>query len=56
MTFEACDVVLGHAVRGLENELKAADRVRYDVDANAVIVDGEEWRQCLAQRSNRRPI
>ena len=33
MTFEAFEVELGHAVRGLENELKAADLARYDVDA-----------------------
>src|SRR5262249_12751173 len=32
MTFEAFEVELGHAVRGLENELKAADLARYEVD------------------------
>ena len=50
MTFEAFEVALGQAVRGLENELKAADLARYDVDANAVIVDGQEWRKCLEQQ------
>ena len=50
MTFEAFEVALGHAVRGLENELKAADLARYDVDANAVMVDGQEWRKCLEQQ------
>src|SRR4029450_1677022 len=50
MTFEAFEVELGHAVRGLENELKAADLARYDVDANAVMVDGQEWRKCLEQQ------
>src|SRR6266436_4763722 len=50
MTFEAFEVELGQAVRGLENELKAADLARYDVDATAVIVDGQEWRKCLEQQ------
>ena len=50
MTFEAFEVALGHAVRGVENELKAADLARYDVDADAVMVDGREWRQCLANQ------
>jgi len=50
MTFEAFAVALGHAVRGLENALKAADLARYDVDANAVMVDGQEWRKCLEQQ------
>src|SRR5712691_4265007 len=50
MTFEAFEVALGQAVRGLENELKAADLARYDVDANAVRVDGQEWRKCLEQQ------
>jgi len=47
LTFEAFEVALGHAVRGLENELKAADLSRYDLDADAVIVGGTEWHQCL---------
>jgi hypothetical protein len=47
MTFEAFEVGLGQAVRGLENELKAADLARYEVDADAVMVDGKEWRKCL---------
>ncbi len=50
MTFEAFEVELGHAVRSVENELKAADLARYDVDADAVMVDGQEWRQCLANQ------
>ena len=50
MTFEAFEVELGQAVRGLENELKAADLARYDVNANAVMVDGQEWRKCLEQQ------
>src|SRR5882672_2914860 len=50
MTFEAFEVALGQAVRGLENELKAADLARYDVDADAVMVDGKAWRKCLEQQ------
>lgn len=47
MTFEAFEVVLGQAVRQLENELKASDLARYDVDADTVMVNGREWRKCL---------
>ena len=50
MTFEAFEVELGRAVRGVENELKAADLARYDVDAEAIMVHGQEWRQCLANQ------
>src|SRR5687768_12895999 len=50
MTFEACEVELGQAVRGVENELKAAELARYDVDADAVMVDGQEWRRCLSNQ------
>ena len=50
MTFEAFEVELGHAVRDLENDLKAADLARYDVDAEAVIVNGQEWRKCLSNQ------
>lgn len=49
-TFEAFEVQLGHAVRGLENELQAADLARYDVEAEARVVDGKAWRKCLAQQ------
>lgn len=47
MTFEAFEVTLGQAVRGLETALKSADLARYDVDADAVMVDGKGWRKCL---------
>src|SRR5229473_1774875 len=50
MTFETFEVELGKAVRGLENELKAADLARYDVEADALIVDGKAWRKCLEQQ------
>jgi hypothetical protein len=50
MTVEAFEVELGHAVRDLENDLKAADLARYDVDAEAVRVDGQEWRKCLSNQ------
>lgn len=49
MTFEAFEAELGQTMRGLESELKAADLTRYDVDAEAVVVDGQEWRKCLEQ-------
>src|SRR5262245_16345342 len=47
MTFEAFEAELGQAVRSLENELKAADLAGYEVDAEAVLVEGKEWRKCL---------
>ena len=47
MTFEAFEVEIGHAVRSLEHELKAADLARSDVDAEAVLVEGKECRKCL---------
>src|SRR5256884_4335994 len=47
MTFEAFEVERGQAVRGLENELKAAALARYEVDAEAGMVDGTAWRTCL---------
>lgn len=50
MTFEAVEVELGQAVRGVENALKAAELARYDVDADAVRVDGQEWRRCLSNQ------
>jgi hypothetical protein len=50
MTFEAFEVALGHAMRELENALKAVDLARYDVAADAVMVDGKEWRKCLANQ------
>ncbi len=49
-TFEEFEVALGHAMRELENALKAADLARYDVTADAVMVDGQEWRKCLANQ------
>jgi hypothetical protein len=51
MTCEAFEVELGRAVRGLENERKAADLTRYDVDADVIMVAGKEWRTCLANQS-----
>jgi hypothetical protein len=51
LTFEAFEVQLGHAMRNVENDLKAIDLARYDIDADAVIVGGKEWRKCLADQS-----
>ena len=50
LTFEAFEVELGRAMRSLENDLKAIDLARYDIDADAVIVGGQEWRKCLADQ------
>jgi hypothetical protein len=50
LTFEAFEVELGHAIRSLENDLKAIDLARYDMDADAVIVGGQEWRKCLSDQ------
>lgn len=49
LTFEAFEAELGKAMCGLESELKAEDLSRYDVDADAVFVNGREWRKCLEQ-------
>ena len=54
MTFEAFEVELGQAVRSLENELKAADLARYDVDAEAVLVEARNG--VSAWRTNHRRI
>jgi hypothetical protein len=37
-------------MRSLENDLKAIDLARYDMDADAVIVGGQEWRKCLSDQ------
>lgn len=50
LTFEAFEVDLGHAMRHVENELKAIDLARYDIDADAVVIGGKEWRKCLADQ------
>ncbi len=50
LTFEAFEVELGHAMRSLGNDLKAIDLARYDMDADAVIVGGQEWRKCLSDQ------
>jgi hypothetical protein len=50
LTFEAFEVDLGHAMRHVENELKAIDLARYDIDADAIVVGGQEWRKCLADQ------
>ena len=45
--FERFEIELCEHVRALENELKAAELARYDVDADAIWVNGREWRRCL---------
>lgn len=50
LSFEAFEEQLGQALRSVENDLKALDLARYDVNAEAVIVEGQKWRKCLAQQ------
>ena len=47
MPCEAFAVQRGPAVRGRENALQAAALARDAVDADAVMVDGQAWRQGL---------
>ena len=42
MTFEAFEVELAQVMRRFENELKAADLARYDVDAEAIMGEVRE--------------
>ena len=46
-TFEAYEKELGRLMRAMENEVKAAELARYDVEAEVVMVGGAEWRRCL---------
>jgi hypothetical protein len=48
-TFEAYERELGRVLRGIECELKGAELARYDVDDEAVVVDGREYRRCLVK-------
>lgn len=45
--FEDYERDLGSRVRAVENELKAVQLARYDIDAKAIWVDGQEWTLCL---------
>ncbi len=45
--FEDFERDLGVAMRGFESELKARDLARYDVDADTIVVGGQEYRKVL---------
>jgi hypothetical protein len=48
-TFEAFERELGSLMRRVECELKAAELRRYDVAADVIVVEGQEYRRCLEQ-------
>jgi len=45
--FEDYERELGKLMRALESDVKAAQLARYDIDAQVIYVDGNEWRRCL---------
>ena len=47
--FEDYERELGERMRALENDIKAEQLARYDVDAQVILVDGQEMRRCLAK-------
>ena len=48
-TFEQFERELGTHMRRVECELKAAELARYDVEADVIVVEGQEYRRCLSQ-------
>ncbi len=46
-SFEIYEIELAALMRAVECELKAAELARYDVDSDAIVVDGTEYRRCL---------
>jgi len=46
-TFEDFERELGQLVRKVECEVKEAELSRYDVDAEAIVIDGKEYHRCL---------
>ncbi len=46
-SFEAYEQELAERMRALENEIKAAELERYDIDAQVVFVNGQQWNKCL---------
>ena len=52
-SFENFEQELGGRMRALENDLKAVQLARYDVEAQVVWVDGREWRRCLEKEPKR---
>jgi len=52
-SFEDFERELGGRMRALESDLKAAQLARYDIDAQVIWVDGQEWRRCLEKEPKR---
>jgi hypothetical protein len=48
-SFEQYERELGSLMRRLECELKEVELARYDVDAEVIVVGGQEYRRCLDQ-------
>jgi hypothetical protein len=52
-TFEDFERELRRRVAALESDLIAAQLARYDVDAEAIVVGGQEMRRCLTKEPKR---
>jgi len=46
-SFEVFEMELGQRMRAVENDIKAEHLARYDVEAEVILVDGQEMRCCL---------
>ncbi len=46
-SFEEFEVALGKQMRALENEVKAEQLARYDIDAKTIVVGGVTMTKCL---------
>ena len=47
MNFETFEVSLSVLAHDIENEIKANELARYDVEAPAIVVEGKLFRKCL---------
>ncbi|HMJ81224.1 MAG TPA: hypothetical protein VK592_09275 [Candidatus Dormibacteraeota bacterium] len=52
-SFEEFEVALGEQMRALENEVKAEQLARYDVDAQTIVVAGVTMNLCLKKEKKR---
>jgi hypothetical protein len=52
-SFESFERELGARMRALENDLKAEQLARYDVEARVLLVGGQEMRRCLEKEAKR---
>jgi hypothetical protein len=52
-SFEEFEVALGEQIRALENEVKAEQLARYDIDAQAIVVAGVTMNLCLKKEKKR---